>query len=156
MRLGATELSDVPILGQLPAPDLERLADAATRRTLADGDALFETGDDATSLFVVVRGRIVLRASRDERSTIVMTAGERELLGWIALADDARWLTTGRAAGATEVIVIPIEALLDLVAADGTRARVLVRRLFALAASHLAATQSQLLGRGGEGVITGG
>ena len=156
MTVTARDFSAVPLLAALDAAHLERLAEAATRRTLRDGEALFESGEPATAVFALLRGRLVLRATSDARSTIVMTAEERELLGWTALAERARWLTTGRAAGGVEVIVIPVEAVLDVVAAGGPEASALVQRLFALAASHLAATQSQLLGRGGEGVITGG
>jgi CRP-like cAMP-binding protein len=156
MTVSVADLAAVPILADLGADDLSRLASAATRRRLADGDPLFVAGEDAASVFAVVHGRVVLRASFEGRSTIVMATGAGELLGWIALGEDARWLTTGRASGEVEVILLPADALLELVGTGSPQARRLVRRLFALAAGHLAATQAQLLGRGGEGVITGG
>ncbi len=156
MTVRPGDLARIAVLAPLPESELERLAGTATRRTLADGEAIFKSGDAATSVFAIARGRLVLRATADPRSTIVMIADEGELLGWIALGEDARWLTTGRAAGEVEAIVLPVDALLSVVSNGGPEARRLVGRLFALAARHLEATQAQLLGRGGEGVISGG
>jgi CRP-like cAMP-binding protein len=156
LTVSVADLGAFPVLDALTGEDLGRLASVASRVALADGEALFVAGEDAASVYGIVRGRVVLRAAFEGRSTIVMAAGATELLGWISLGEDARWITTGRAAGDVEAVVIPADALLELIGSGSVGARRLVRRLFALAAGHLASTQAQLLGRGGEGVITGG
>jgi CRP-like cAMP-binding protein len=150
------DLRRFELLAALPADDLDALAARARVRRLRDGDDLFVAGEPAASMFAISRGRIVLRADVGERPTIVMSAGAGELLGWSALRDDATWLTTGRASGEAEVLELPADAVLTLLASGSAPARLLTRRLFGLAAEHLAETQAQLLGRGHEGPITGG
>jgi CRP-like cAMP-binding protein len=152
----AADLARFELLAALPDADLERLAAAARTRRLADGDPLFTVGQPAGSMFGIARGRIVLRASTEGRSTIVMNAAAGELLGWSALREGATWLTTGRSVGDSEVVELPAGAVLDLLASGSSASRELIRRLFGLAAEHLAETQAQLLRPGHEGPITGG
>jgi CRP-like cAMP-binding protein len=144
------------LLAGLPPADLERLGAAASPRPLADGEVLFRAGEAAASMFAVLRGEIALRAAAGDRSTIVMTAGPGELLGWSALRENATWLTTGRAVSECEIVELPVAAVLGLLGSASPAATTLVRRLFGLAAAHLAETQAQLLRPGYEGPITGG
>ncbi len=150
------DLARFELLAALPDTELERLAAAARTRRLGDGEALFTAGQPAGSMFAIARGRIVLRAAASGRSTIVMNAGAGELLGWSALREDATWLTTGQSAGESEIVELPADAVLDLLSSGSSASRELIRRLFGLAAEHLAETQAQLLRPGQEGPITGG
>ena len=156
MTVEPATLGRIPVLAGLPSGDLDALAGRSETRALADGETLFEAGERAETMFGVLDGQLVLRAVVDRGSTIVMTAGAGDLLGWTALRDDARWLTTGASAGRSEVVVIPAAAVLDVIASGSAASRGLVRRLFGVAAQHLEETQAQLLARGREGLITGG
>lgn len=135
---------------------LEPLAAAATRRHFTDGQPVFEQGGPADTILLIERGHVALRASAGGSSTIVMSAGRGDLLGWSALRPGARRLTTGRAVDDVTAIVLPVEPILDLLSAGGETSRLLIRRLVEIAAAHLGATQAQLLQSGREGVITGG
>jgi CRP-like cAMP-binding protein len=156
MTTSSDDLAGFALLAELPAADLGRLAESAVRRLVRDGEPLFVAGEPAASMWAIVRGRIVLRAAVGRRSTIVMNAGPGELLGWSALRDGATWLTTGRSVGDSEVIELPAERVLELVGSGSPAGVAFARRLFGLAAEHLAETQAQLLGPGNEGPITGG
>jgi CRP-like cAMP-binding protein len=139
------------------APDeLERLARSASRQSVRDGGALFEAGEPASEIYLLESGRVTLRAADARGSTIVMSAGPGELLGWSALRPSARWMTTGRAVGDVSVIELPAGVVFDLLTSGTPSAALLAGRLFAIAAAHLDQTQSQLLRSGGEGTITGG
>ncbi len=156
MTLSAADLGRFELLADLPVEDLERLAHAGSARRLRDGEALFVAGEPAGVLFGVTKGQIALRAASGSRSTIVMTARAGEMLGWSALRERAKWLTTGRAVGDAEIVQLPAEGVLDLLASGSPGARQLIRRFFGLAASHLGETQTQLLRSHHEGPITGG
>jgi CRP-like cAMP-binding protein len=156
MTMTASDLARFELLGDLAPDELDRLASAASVADLGDGDALFTTGEAADSVFGLVSGQVVLRAAVEGRSTIVMTAGAGELLGWTALREGATWLTTGRSVGRSRVVILPVEAVLALLESPSPTTRRLVRRLFGLAARHLEETQAQLLRRGHEGPITAG
>ncbi|HEY6058872.1 MAG TPA: cyclic nucleotide-binding domain-containing protein [Candidatus Limnocylindrales bacterium] len=150
------DLATFTLFHDLPTVDLARLSRVASRRRLADGETLFDQGGAAASMFALATGRLALRATIRGRSVIVQTIGDGEVLGWSALREDARWLTTGRAIGDVELIEVPADAMLDLLASGSVHARLLIRRLFGIAADHLDTMQAQLKALGTEGVITGG
>ena len=79
-----------------------------------------------------------------------------DLVGWSAMREGAVALSTARATGQTEVIAIPVDAVLALAAGGSREAARLVRRIVGLAARHLEASWNQLLQTGNEGVISGG
>jgi CRP-like cAMP-binding protein len=136
--------------------ELDELAGKSIRKHLDDGEVLFEQGRPAKTLHVVVDGGLVLRAEGDGQSVIVDTLGPGDLVGWSAMRENAVTLSAGRAVGATEVIAIPVDLIVDLAAGGSRESRRLLRRIVALAASHLEASWAQLRQAGREGVITAG
>ena len=152
----AVDLGRIGLLEGLPTADLEALASVASRRRLGDGDVLFAQGEPAATLYSVVEGGLVLRASGNGRSVIVEALGPGEVVGWAAMREGATTLSTARATGRTVVIAIPVDPIVDLAAGGSSESRLLVRRLIGLAAEHLEASRAQLLQVGREGVITAG
>lgn len=154
--ISATELGGITLFAGLPESDLKQLASAADRRRLSDTEILFAQGEPAGTLYVVVDGGLILRATGNGRSVIVQTLGPGDVVGWVAMREGATTLSTGRAVGRTTVIAIPVEPIIDLAAGASSESRLLVRRLIGLAAEHLEASRAQLLQVGREGVITAG
>jgi len=152
----AGELAGVALFEVLPDDELGTLAKASTRHRLSDGEVLFEQGQPARTLYVVVRGGLVLRAEDRGRAVIVDTLRPGDLVGWAAMREGATALSTSRAVGSTEVIAIPADDIVALAAGGSRVAELLVRRIVALAAQHLEASWKQLLQVGREGVITAG
>ncbi len=154
-EITAGEVGRFALFAGVPESDLVPLAEHAVRRELSDNEVLFQQGQPAGWLFLVVSGQVLLRSAFEGRSVIVQTVGPGEILGWAALRDGASWLTTGRALGQLEVIAIPTDRMLDLLTAS-SHARELLRRLFGVAADHLDHLHIQLHRVGREGVITAG
>lgn len=152
----AAELARVSLFEDLPDDELAGLAAVSTRRWLADGDVLFEQGQPARTLYVVLTGGLVLRAGGEGSSVIVDTLRPGDLVGWSAMREGATTLSTGRAVGAAEVVAIPVDPIVDLAAGGSRESKRLVRRIVALAAAHLEASWSQLLQARSEGVISAG
>ncbi|HEY7590655.1 MAG TPA: cyclic nucleotide-binding domain-containing protein [Candidatus Limnocylindrales bacterium] len=150
------EIGRIALFAGLPEPDLRAVAQVARRRHLDDSEVLFEQGQPARTLHSVVGGGLVLRADVDGRSVIVDSVGPGDIIGWSSIRDGAVSLATARATGATEVIDIPVDVIVDLAAGRSTESAMLVRRIVGLAAGHLEASWNQLLRAGSEGVITGG
>ncbi|HEY7736982.1 MAG TPA: cyclic nucleotide-binding domain-containing protein [Candidatus Limnocylindrales bacterium] len=150
------ELEGIELLRDLPMAELDALAAVATRRALADGAVLFEQGDPAQTLYVVLRGGLVLRAGGNGPSVIVETVEPGEVVGWGAMRTAATTLSTARAVGSTTVVAIPVEPLIELASGGSSRSRELLQRLIGLAAAQLEASRQQLLRAGREGVITAG
>jgi CRP-like cAMP-binding protein len=150
------DLRHISLFLDLPDDELDGLAGHAERRRLADGAVLFEQGRPARTLYVVVSGGLVLRADDAGSTAIVDTLRPGDLVGWSAMREGAITLSTARAVGATEVIAIPVDPIIDLAAGGSRESRRLVQRIVALAATHLEASWAQLLQVGREGVITAG
>ena len=154
--VSASDLARIALFEGLPDAELAGLATDSTRRRLADGEVLFAQGEPAQTLYVVVRGGVVLRTDGDGRSVIVETLRPGDLLGWAAMREGAITLSTARAVGPTEVIAIPIDDIVDLASGGSSKSRLLLQRIVGLAAHHLEASWKQLLQVGREGVITAG
>jgi CRP-like cAMP-binding protein len=117
---------------------------------------LFEQGQPAHTLYVVVRGGLVLRAEDRGRAVIVDHVRPGDLVGWAAMREAAITLSTARAVGTTEIIAIPVDDIVALASGGSREAALLVRRIVGLAARHLEASWKQMLQVGREGVITAG
>jgi CRP-like cAMP-binding protein len=152
----ADDLTGVFLFSGLPPDELDGLAQASERRSLSDGDVLFQQSQPARTLYVVVRGGLILRAEDRGRAVIVDTLRPGGVVGWAAMREGAITLSTARAVGATEVIAIPVDDVVALAAGGSREAQLLVRRIVGLAAQHLEASWKQLLQVGSEGVITAG
>jgi CRP-like cAMP-binding protein len=106
--------------------------------------------------FALFRGQVTLRVQRDGRPVIVGTLAPGEVLGWSCLRDDPVSLATARATGPVRLVAIPADALLVLLASGSPASLTIMRRLFGVAAMHLAAAREQMIRQGREGVITAG
>lgn len=152
----ADELTALEFFADLPADTVRTLAAVSRRRTLADGEVLVEQGGNWQAVHWLIGGRIALRMEHAGRQVLVMTLGPGELLGWTALREEPLALTAARAIGPTELVAVPIDALLDLLTGGGPASRLALQRLIGLAAHHLDATRVQLLRLGSEGIISAG
>ncbi len=152
----AAEVGGFALFRGLPAEERATLAAAAIRREPADGDVLYAEGAPATTMFLIERGQVTLRVLRDGRPVIVGTLGPGEVLGWSCLRDEPVSLATARATGPVRLVAIPADALLVLLGSGSPAGRTIMRRLFGVAAVHLASTREQMIRQGREGVITAG
>lgn len=155
-RPTAADLGALPFLAGLSESTVGRLAAVAARRTLADGDTLFEQGGEPRDMYLVTRGRLALRVSDGDRWITVQSVEAPDVLGWSALRESPRWLTTARALGPSEVVALPLTTLLEVFEGGGPDARILAQRLFAVGAVHLDAIRTQLQQPTREAIITGG
>jgi CRP-like cAMP-binding protein len=149
-------LARVAIFERLSPAALARLAAAGAGRNLTDGESLYEQGAEARDLYAVTRGRLALRVSDGERWITVQGVEAPDVLGWSALREQARWLTTARALGPVEVIAIPLASILDVIEGGGPDARRLAQMLFGVGAAHLDAMRQQLQQPSHDAIITGG
>jgi CRP-like cAMP-binding protein len=155
-RLAGGDLRGIHLLDGLGAASLDRLAGDARSRRLVDGETLYEQGGIPADLYLVMRGQFALRVSDGDRWTTVQSVQAPDILGWSALREGARWLTTARAMGPVEVVAIPLATILDVIEGGGPDARLLAQRLFGAGAAHLDAVRQQLQQPSRDAIITGG
>ena len=150
------DIGRISLFDGLPEDELAGLAAVTARKRLGDGDTLFEQGQPAGTLHVVISGGLVLRADAGRRSVIVDSLKPGDLVGWSAMRGGAITLSTARAVGSTEVLAIPVDPIVALASGGSKQSEALLRRIIALAAGHLEASWKQLLQVGSEGVISAG
>lgn len=100
---------------QLPSDVLDKLARCAQRRRLKDGELLYARGDQPTGLFGVVKGRVRIGATSIDGKALTATFFEAgDWLGEISIFDGLPRLSDAEASGDLEVLMIPRQAILDL------------------------------------------
>jgi CRP-like cAMP-binding protein len=152
----AAELASLPLFAGLDVADLAGLASGSLRRHLEDGETLVEAGSPISEVHWLERGKLALRVRHDNRWILVSTIHAGDLLGWSALREDPKALSTARAIGPAVLISMQASGLLSLLAGGSANSELLLRRLFGIATQHLDESRGQLLQLGREGVISAG
>lgn len=108
-------LADVELFDELEADELDEIVAHAKQRTLHRGDVLFNEGDEADELYVVVSGRIAIaNKSIDGRESMMALMERGDLFGEMPLFDHLARSAEARALETSGVIAIPYAPLTDL------------------------------------------
>ena len=155
-KVSAADLASLPLFAGVATADLEGLAAASTRRGLSDGETLVEMGQPISEIHWLVAGQLALRVRYENRWVLVSTLHAGDMLGWSALREDPKALSTTRAIGPAVMVSMPVTGLLGLLTGGSAQSELLLRRLFGIATHHLDESRAQLLQLGREGVISAG
>jgi signal transduction histidine kinase len=118
-------LRAVPLFVELGEADLERLAQRSTVLVLDADERLFAEGDHGDTAFVIVRGGVEITKRSGERDVHLATRQAGEVIGEMALLQDAPRSASARAVGETELISIPRAEIDELVATSSEAVRAL-------------------------------
>lgn len=109
-------LRAVPLFAELSDDDLDRIEERSSTLTLATGDQLFAEGERGETAFVITAGEIEIVKRTGEREVLLAVRFTGEVIGEMALLQDAPRSATARARTAAELVAIPkaeIDALMD-------------------------------------------
>jgi len=137
MKNNIEVMKSCEILGGLDESTLAILDEVATSRSYARGDALFSSGDDRTTFWLIVSGQVEVKVEAGDAAGTVVILGPGDALGEAGLLEPGTHSATARAASALEVLQLPVsrvrtelegdaKATMDLFAAV---TRLMVRRL---------------------------
>jgi len=112
---------------ELTEAQLRRIASVGERRSVRDGDILFEVGEQNTKFFVVLEGGIAVVRPVGEREEPVVLHGPGEFTGEVNMLSARRSLVRGRALGDGSVIAVDRERLRTLVQRDAELSEILMR-----------------------------
>src|ERR687895_1038779 len=105
-------LAGVELFRVLPEQVRDRVVADAQVRSLKRGDVLFRTGDEASELFVVERGRLAMtNRSPDGRESVVALMERGDVFGEFPLFDGGGRSTDGRALEPSRVWAVPYASL---------------------------------------------
>ena len=112
-------LARIPFFAGLDTAALERLADGMRTRRFRRGDIIFHAGDPGDALFIIVSGEVKIAVpSESGEEAILVTLGDGDVFGELALLDGAPRSATATALVATEVVVLPREQFRELIATE--------------------------------------
>jgi len=97
-----------------PPEVIVALAGSGREQQLIRGDVLFNEGDPADSLYVVLRGRLAIAIANpiDHRETVVSLMEAGDLFGEMAMLDDGPRSAMARALETSAVLAIPYEPVI--------------------------------------------
>lgn len=131
MRLAVERfLRDSPVLSEASGETRARLARAAGFRRLRGRQILFQHGDPADALYLVLRGRLsICLQTLDGRQLALNLVSAGSILGEIAVLDGGIRSASAIALDDCEVAVIPRFDFLHAVRSDAGLSESLIRRL---------------------------
>lgn len=131
--MGMTEdieiLRHVPMFARLEATKLKLLAFASESLTFADGEVLFEAGDEGDGAYVVMDGAVDIVVPSDGELVIVASLQRHELFGELAAITHEPRNATIRAQGEVRTLRISEDLFLKLLAENPTVALDVIRQL---------------------------
>lgn len=109
---------------------LEEIVRIARKETFDEGDRVYELGDDANDVYLVVSGRVRFSMGVGNRAGTDSIMGPRQAFGWAALIDERpRRVATAVCLEASTICVIPARGLLELFDKDRVSGYPVMRRL---------------------------
>ena len=124
-----TRLRQVPLFAELSDDDLGRICSESTDVRLAPGEVLFREGDRADRAFVVASGEVEILKATGSREALLAVRSEGEVIGEMALLEQAPRSATVRARTTTQLVSIPRGTLDDLLATSPSAARTIFGQL---------------------------
>lgn len=105
MKIDRTVVRSLALFDRMSDEDLDRLLTHATARRVAQGDAVFEQGQQAASFFLLLHGRLkVTQVTEDGQQIIVRVVHPGDLFGFAKALQRSDYPGTARAA--TESVIL--------------------------------------------------
>ena len=125
----------------------QKLARIAQVRSYAAGTAIFNSGDEAKEIYMLVKGRIALRAKFGTYvDTITLsTVSPKEFFGWSSLTDKPTKTASAEVVEDAQVLAFQAKELLALCDADPTLGYTVMRALLDTVSQRLISTRHWIL-----------
>jgi CRP/FNR family transcriptional regulator, cyclic AMP receptor protein len=135
-----------PLLRQLPANQIERLAACARHVSMPAGTRLFDEGAPAHSFWLIEAGQVALDTLVPGNSRVIIEKlGRGDLVGLSWLAPPYQFQYGAVATQALQAFEFNAAAVRTACDADPELGYALLHRLFAIAAHRLQATRARLI-----------
>jgi signal transduction histidine kinase/predicted CoA-binding protein len=133
-------LRKVPLFSGLPEADLQRLVGMLEEMRLASGEQLFEEGSGGEKAYLIRKGNVEIRKNSEGRQVVIAVRGEGEMIGEMALLEDAPRMASAWAVADCVLLAISGEQLNRLLASSPSAARSMLHTV----STRLKATEAML------------
>jgi len=118
-----------PLLPTLTPDQLSRVAQRGVRRTTSRGDVLFEPGEKAAPIFVVVSGELEVVRPAGAQEIPIITYGPGQFSGEVNAISGRPAIARMRVSNAGEVIEFDRDRLMNLIQTDAELSEIFMRTL---------------------------
>lgn len=139
MTTTAEILRGLPYFADLSDDLIERVCELSDQITLESGTVIIEEGSESEEMYVVVEGELVVTKHSASKEVELARIHPGEVVGEIALLDEAPRTATVSASTKTLVIKVPVAAFEDLLSDPRV-----VRRMFRTVTSRLRGIEDTL------------
>jgi thioredoxin reductase (NADPH) len=111
----------------LTPAQIARIDRVGTRRDVAQGEVLFDVGEQNTSLFVVLAGAVEIRQPVGDREDVIVVHGPGQFTGEINMLSARRSLVRALVTADSSLVAVDRDALRGLVQRDPELSEILMR-----------------------------
>jgi len=119
----------LPMFRGLAAEDQQRIADLASLRDFSKGDVLFEEGDPAETLMLILEGRVKIVRHGNAGDTILEIFGAGEPIAALAVYNGIPYPSSGVAMDRVALLCLPKREYFDLLERHPSFTRGIIREL---------------------------
>ena len=119
-------LRKIPLFSGLSGEDLTRLCGMAKEVHLSAGEDLFGEGSPGDLAYVIMEGRIEISKLSEGTNVLLVVRGAGELIGEMALLEDAPRMASARAASDCRLLAIGRQQLEELLSSSPSSARAML------------------------------
>jgi len=139
LKTTAEILRGLPYFSDLPDELLEKVCGETDQIDIPDGQVIIEEGSDSEEMYIVVDGQLVVTKQSGGKQVELGRIGPGDVVGEIALLDQAPRTATVSALVDTHAIRVPVRAFEDLLSDSR-----MVRRMFRTVTSRLRGIEDTL------------
>lgn len=141
------QLTELPFLKGLSAPQLETLASDAMEVSFDAGEMIFREDDPANRFYLILSGSVELESDGKEFEQVpIQIVGAGEVLGWSWLFPPYYWHFSARTLEPTKAVFFYAAHLREQCEADHDLGYEIMRRVAETVIKRLQATRRQLVG----------
>jgi signal transduction histidine kinase/predicted CoA-binding protein len=111
-------LRNVPLFKGMPDADLQRICEFADLVRLAPGERLFSEGEPGDAAYVIKSGEVEVVKVSSGREVLLAVRKQGDVIGEVALLEEAPRMATVRSARGAEVLAIPRDGFKRLLASS--------------------------------------
>ena len=127
---------------------LTGMAKVANEMDFSRGDLIFEEGQEAEYLYILLDGKVSMGVSLTSKPTKVIVSVVDQpstVFGWSSLVAPYRFTSFSQSNANSKVLAIPSQTILDLLQQDPSTAYTVMKRLSELISSRLRDSRTVLL-----------
>lgn len=124
-----SRLSQIPMLSKVETCKLKLLAFTSKLMEYQDGEILFKEGDPADCAYLIMSGQVEIYVGNSEEAEVIVTRGENDLIGEMAIISKQTRSASVRAKGKVTVLRIDDDVFLQLLSSDSEVALDVMKQL---------------------------